>query len=275
MSYYYSRGYEDISWKEWLIGIVVLFLAIGGAIFAYQPIFESRLEKQELYSQAIQIDQNTELFQYTMRTDAGDVLATGEFVAQEPQQVPELVGSFAIIHYNKQRYTMHVDTVTTCDEDGNCTTETVVTYSWDGVGSNTWASNSYTFSGAEFPSHLFSFYTTHTAGKNIYTPELQTNVRNNYWYPNGPGDRIGNIRYKYAVLPRIFNATVFFRFLNGEFSDPLGRRRLEVNYETSIQETIDNVSKFNFALDALYYLFFVGVIVGVYLYLAYKLFEVY
>jgi hypothetical protein len=275
MSYYYSRSYEDISVKEWLIGIVVLFLAIFLAVWLHQPIFEARLEKQELYSQALQIVHDTELFQYSMKTEAGDVLATGEFVANQPQEVPELLGKFALIRYKKQRYTMHIDTVTTCDSEGHCTTQTIVTYSWDGVGSKTWAGNSFSFSGVEFPTGMFDFYTQHTAGKNMYAPELRSNVRGGYWYPNGPGDRVGNIRYRFSYLPRIFNSTVFFRFLNGEVTNPTGGRRLKVNYEMSIEETIAMVSVDNFALDVLYYLFVICFIVGLYLYVAYKALEVY
>lgn len=130
------------------ISIVAIFLLIGVLISG--KISESQADKNEIFNKALKIDQ-TDLFEYGMRTNIGNAFVYGRLEAIDPVTYPEIGGNYMYVEKIKEKYTMHTRTVTTT-VNGKTKTRTETYWTWDRVGSEDIKCEKVSFCGVIFDS---------------------------------------------------------------------------------------------------------------------------
>lgn len=174
------------------------------------------LEYQK-YNTALQIENDTELFVYSMKTNVGNAFVYGDLKAIDTVTYPEINGEYSYIEKVKEKYTQHTRTVTktkTVNGKKQTYTETEVYYTWDKVGSEDKHSEKISFLNVEFDYGTIDFpYPDY-----ITTKKESNTIR--YKYYGSPSECIGTL---YAVLDNnTINKTSFYA-------------------NSSIEKTIDNL----------------------------------
>lgn len=269
---------EDISLKEVLIAIAVVAISMTISIFVYQPIQEGLIAESILYRQALKIENDSGRLYYSQETNVGNVLAYGSFTAMEYQSMDEVQGEYAIILRTKEKYQMHTRTVQDCDAEGNCTTRVETYYSWDAVGKESNRSPEYIFMSVLIQDSMMNLSPQHRLYPltDFIQPELLPTTTQKYYYPNGRGDHVGNIRYYYDILPKYFYATAFLRFMDGKITNPIDEnKKINVFYEVGIDEVIHSQDIRAKWIKAIYYILWFLLTSGLYFYIAYEWLEIY
>ena len=70
------------------------------------------MNEYQKYNTALQIDNNSEMFSYGMRTDIGNAFVHGDLKAVDTVTYPEIGGAYMYVEKIKEKYTMHTRTVT-------------------------------------------------------------------------------------------------------------------------------------------------------------------
>lgn len=185
----YSEAELTITLREVLFSIVIVLIMLAAGFFISEKISSSADEQNQEYYQAIQIEDDTELFEYGMRTNTGNAFVAGTLEAVDPVSYVELDGSYAYIEKVKERYTEHERTVYEYDDDGNVIGEHKETYwTWDRIGSEEKHCTKINFCGVEFD------YGTIPFPWNYYADTIEES-----YY----------IRYKYYVCDTQYDGIVY------------------------------------------------------------------
>ena len=184
----YDGGNFEITLREVLVSVIILALMLTIGFFISEKITSRVDEKNQEYEQAIRID-SQDLFEYGMRTDAGNAFIYGELSAVDSVSLPELEGEYSFIRKIKERYTMHERTVTHTNGKNTYTT-TEIYYTWDNVGYEDFSCTKILFAGHEFDYGVISFPTFYHL----------TTIRESY-----------KIRYVYEVCNSSYTGTVYGR----------------------------------------------------------------
>lgn len=181
--------------------IVSLLLTLG--MFISGKIQNSVDTKNEALTLAVQISTPGE-FSRAMRTNLGRTLSYGTLEGVDLVSVPELNGSYLYIKKVREKYTMHTETYTVTDSNGNTQVRTRTYWSWDHAGFEDAASSRLTFLGQTFATDKFELNNTHTLSLDdeLLADECPYRRRGNYLY------RGSDIRYYYQVVPTAFAGTV-------------------------------------------------------------------
>ena len=134
------------------IAIICLLMVVG--IILSGMISDYLMEKFQEYNTALQIDNDTELFQYGMRTNIGNAFVYGELAAVDPVSVPQVKGVYGSITKETQEYTEHTRIVTKTREVNGKTetyTETETYWSWDTIKTEQSHATTISFLGVNFP----------------------------------------------------------------------------------------------------------------------------
>ena len=204
MRRYGHRGFDfgdfQITKREILasISIIAIMLLIGVLIAG--KISDHDLDKNEMYRKAIKID-TQELFEYGMRTSAGNAFVYGELKAVDTVTYPELDQRYMYVEKVREQYTQHTRQVSHTEiVDGKTktyyTTETY--WTWDKTGSEAQKCKELTFLGHTFPSEKIEL----PQAEHIGTITESSHVRYNY----------------YGVSPE-FTGTIFTELKDGTISD--------------------------------------------------------
>lgn len=150
----FDFGDFEITIREILasVSIIAVMLLIGFVISG--KISNHILDQNERYNKAVKIE-DSELFEYGMRTNIGDAFVYGQLQAVDPVSYPEIEGSYISIAKCKERYTEHVRTVTKTDSNGNQYTETETYWTWDRIGTEEKTCSEINFLGHVFSSDKF------------------------------------------------------------------------------------------------------------------------
>ena len=184
----YSGGDFEITLREVLVSVIILLVMLTAGFFISEKISSRVDEKNQEYEQAIRIDRK-DLFEYGMRTDAGNAFIYGELSAADPVSLPELEEEYSFIQKIKERYTMH-ERVVTHTNGKNTYTTTEIYYTWDKVGQEDFSCTKILFTGHEFDYGVISFPSAHHL----------TTIRESY-----------KIRYVYEVCNSSYTGTVYGR----------------------------------------------------------------
>ena len=130
------------------ISIIAILLLIGVLISG--KISERQNDKNAVYNKAIKIE-STDLFEYGMRTNAGNAFVYGDLEAVDTVTYPELGGKYMYVKKVKEEYTMHTRPVTR-KVNGKTKTKTEVYWTWDVVGSENIQCKEVSFCGVIFNS---------------------------------------------------------------------------------------------------------------------------
>lgn len=150
----YSGGDWNLTVRELMFSIVIILAMLTGGFFISEKISSHNDEKNQEYYQAMQIDGNSELFQYGMRTNVGNAFVKGELKAVDTVTNSDISGEYACIEVEEQHYNKHTRQVAhTKTVNGKTqtyyTTETY--YTWDYHDSWENHSEKVSFLGVEFP----------------------------------------------------------------------------------------------------------------------------
>lgn len=135
------------------ISIIAILLMIG--VWISGGITEAKLDADERYNKAIKIE-DTELFEYGMRTNVGDAFVYGDLKAVDTVTFPEIGGEYMYVRKITERYTRHTRTVTktrTVNGKTQTYTETEVYWTWDEIDRESHKCDEITFLGVTFDSY--------------------------------------------------------------------------------------------------------------------------
>lgn len=190
----YDAGQFEITVRELLFSIGMILLVIASGALISEGISSKVDEKNQEYEQALKIDNDRELFEYGMRTNAGNAFVFGTLKALDPVSVPEIDGKYAIIEVHKERYTMHTRIVTHSDGKGHTYTTTETYYTWDEVDRDEITCSRISFLGVEFGYEKIAFPPV----------EYNATVRES-----------STVRYKYYTCGKERKGAIYTRLDNG------------------------------------------------------------
>lgn len=151
-----NRGFDfgdfEITKREILasIFIIAVMLLVGFVISG--KISNYILDRNEKYNKAVKIE-NSDLFEYGMRTNIGYAFVYGELQAVDTVSYPEIEGEYMYVEKVEEHYNMHTRTVTTTDSKGHTHTRTEVYWTWDYAGSEEQICSEISFLGHIFTSN--------------------------------------------------------------------------------------------------------------------------
>jgi len=214
---------EDISPKEIFIGFIFVLLVIASAIFCESFVFAGQRNNILKYEQAVKTD-NANTFQYAKRTQAGNVLANGNLVANEEVGLPELTWKFAGITRVYEEYRMHTREVCTSDKKGNQTCHTETYYTWDYISKKEDWSKTFTFLGVVFSKEnlrMENVSRLSLSADNVSKDQIEM-IDGDYLCINkGLFGGCNDKRYYYKVTVTSTARTIFVRFFDNKATDPI------------------------------------------------------
>ena len=168
---------EYVTKREVIFSLVIIAIMLLGGFFISNGINNSLIGKYREYDTALQINNNQELFEYSMRTDAGKAFVHGELKCLDPVTYPEIGGKYSHVEKVKERYTMHTRIVTYTDGKGHTHTRTEHYWTWDRVDSWDIYANRISFLNVEFKYGMIPFSGTNY----IRTIRESSDIRYKYY----------------------------------------------------------------------------------------------
>lgn len=172
-------------------------------VIIHGNINESLMLKYQEYDTALQIDNDSELFAYGMRTNVGNAFVYGDLKAIDTVTYPEIDGEYSYVEKVKERYTRHTRTVNVYDSDGDFIgTKEEEYWTWDRVDSWSKHSEKISFLDIEFE------YGTIRFPYSSYITTIKESSKIRYKYYGSPTECTGTI---YTVLKNnTINETSFY-----------------------------------------------------------------
>ena len=196
------------------ISIIAVMLVIGVLISG--KISEHQADQNEIYNKAVKIENDKELFQYSMDTNIGNAFVYGDLEAVDTVTYPEIDGEYMYVKKVKEKYTEHTRKVehTKTVNGKKVTYYTTETYwEWDYVSSDEMKCKNIRFCGVDFDSNKIDVPS--------YAKYIDT-VK-----------ETSRIRYKYYGTDTKFTGTIFADLRNGTISNA------KFYNNTDIDKTID------------------------------------
>lgn len=193
----------EITKREILVSVIILSIMLILGIIIHGNINESLMLEYQEYDTALQIDNDSELFVYGMKTNVGNAFVYGNLKAVDTVTYPEIDGEYSYVEKIKERYTRHTRTVMDYDEDGNVVGSHEEEYwTWDRVDNWSKHSEKISFLNVEFEYGAIDFpYSSY-----ITTIKESSKIR--YKYYGSPTECTGTI---YTVLKNgTINQTNFY-----------------------------------------------------------------
>lgn len=98
----------SLSKREIIVSVIILALMITFGVMIHGSINDSLMLEYQEYNTALQIDNDTEMFKYAMKTDIGNTFAYGELKCIDTVTYPEIGGEYSYVKKGKRRvYTSH------------------------------------------------------------------------------------------------------------------------------------------------------------------------
>lgn len=102
----FDFGNFEITKREILVSVSIVAIMLLIGVLIAGKISDYQLDKNEKYNKAIKIE-SQELFEYGMRTNAGNAFVYGDLKAVDTVTYPGIGGEYIYIEKVKERYTMH------------------------------------------------------------------------------------------------------------------------------------------------------------------------
>ena len=182
----------EITKREIIASIVIISVMLIIGFIISGKITDSQNDKNAEYQKAVQID-DTEIFQYGMRTNSGNAFVYGELKAVDTVTYPEISGKYMYVKKVKEKYTRHTKRV---KSGKHYTTRTY--YTWDYAGKEDIKCKKITFRDIEFKSVKIQF------PEEEYIKTIKESRR---------------IRYKYYGVSTKHTGTIYTRLADNTISD--------------------------------------------------------
>lgn len=174
----YGNYNITITVREVLFSIAIFFIMLTVGFFISEKISSAADEVNQKYYQAVKISDDTEIFQYGMRTNIGNAFVHGKLEAVGAVSYEELDGEYAYVEKVKERYTEHTEIVNDYDEDGNIVgSHTETKWTWDKVGSEEIHCDSIRFLNTDFEYGRIGF----PGAYHVDTIKVSSEIRYKYY----------------------------------------------------------------------------------------------
>ena len=223
-----------ITKREILFSLIILFISICLGVIISNALDEHFIKKEEIINKALKINNDNERFKYAIDTNIGIIINYGKFETIDEVKDDWLINSYMAYSKVIEEYTRHSKEVCEEDSDGNESCHTEYYYEWDDKDKSTIYSQKIRYSGIDFYTSHFKNYPWRRLG--ISRSTIKENVgylKNNYIYEKNRtfGDKEGDLRYYYEVVPNSFYATTLGQTRNNYYV-PLNGNSITINYET-------------------------------------------
>lgn len=234
------RNFE-ITKREVLVGVVIVLIMVTLGFFIGTSIHNSVSEGNEKFFKSLKINNDSNMFDYAIKTEIGDVVSYGEIKANEPVSDSMIDGEYFSIRKIEEHYVMKTRTVTYTDSEGKTKTRTETYWEWDEVGREHFNTETFTYLEKLFEYDFFKI--------NHY--KYKETVKNGL---------LSDVRYIFYVIPKEFNATLYSKAVN----------KTILNNEVYPNETIDSliekkINSADFAVTVFWIIWtiiIIGVVVG-------------
>lgn len=146
--------------REVIAGIIIIAVMMIIGLFISDHITDWQHDKNAVYQKAVQIDNNTDMFQYGMDTNVGNAFVYGDLLTVDTVTYEEIGGEYMFVEKVKEKYTMHTQTYTV-KVGKTYQTRTRTYWSWDRVDSENKMCKQITFCGITFDSNKIKQLPTH------------------------------------------------------------------------------------------------------------------
>lgn len=243
----------EITKREIMVSVIIFFVLLGLGFLIHNLIIENYILEVEKYNKALKIDNNVELFKYSIDTEVGNILVYGKFIVDSGISFDELKNDYTYLRKETEEYRRHSRQVCETDSKGNEHCRTEYYYSWDIINTETKSVKKVMFLEKKYDYSLFNNYPEYRLdiASNVVDSK-KSYVKNNYLYKdkNGLfGASVGDIRYYYYYTPKNFMGTIFIKTknktifnVNDSGSIPINSNDLNTTIENKKnQETIINI----------------------------------
>lgn len=216
--------------REILVSVIIVSIMLLIGIVIHGNINDKLMLEYQKYNTAIQIENDSDLFAYGMKTNIGNAFVYGDLKAVDTVTYPEIGGEYSYIEKVKEKYTQHTRTVTKTRIVNGKTqtyTETETYWTWDRVGSENKKCKEISFCDVVFDSNKIDLPSTN------YINTIKES---------------SHIRYKYYGTKAEFTGTIFTELKDNTISD-------NTNFYNN--NTIEDVMK-NFKSSWQLVLFWIG-----------------
>lgn len=179
-----------ITKREIIFSIVIIAVMAIFGIMIHGDINDSLMLKYQEYNTALQINEDTDMFQYAMKTNVGNSFVYGELKAIDTVTYPEIGGKYSYVEKVKEKHTMHTRIVTktrTVNGKTQTYTETEIYWTWDTVDRWSQHCNKISFLNVEFD------YGKISLPSSWYITTIQESSTIRYQYYGAPTSCVGTI----------------------------------------------------------------------------------
>lgn len=203
----------EVTKREALVSIIIISIMLLIGIIIHGNINDKLMLEYQKYNTALQIENDSELFAYGMKTNVGNAFIYGDLKAVDTVTYPEIGGEYMYVEKVKERYTQHTETYTVT-VDGKTQVRTRTYWSWDRVGSEYKKCEEISFCDTVFKSSKISL---------PFADYIGMIKESSY------------IRYKYYGVKTEYTGTIFTELKDNTISD-----KTNFHKNKTIQETIDD-----------------------------------
>lgn len=203
-----------ITKREILFSVVILSIMLLLGVVIHGNINDRLMLEYQKYNTALQIDNDSELFAYGMKTNVGNAFIYGDLKAVDTVTYPEIGGEYMYIQKIKEKYTMHTRTVTTT-VNGKTTTRVETYWTWDRVGSEDQKCKEVSFCDVIFKSNKI----------NLPSSDYIKTIK-----------KSSHIRYKYYGVKTKYTGTIF-----AELKDSTMPDNTKFYNNMNIEETMESL----------------------------------
>ena len=183
-----------ITKREVLVSVIIISIMLLIGIIIHENINDRLMLEYQKYNTALQINNDSELFVYGMKTNIGNAFVYGDLKAVDTVTYHEIGGEYSYVEKIKEEYTQHTRTVTrtrTVNGKTQTYTETEVYWTWDEVDKWSKHSEKISFLDVEFDYGTINF----PHSKHIDTQDGGYHIR--YVYNGSPAKCTGTL---YTIL---------------------------------------------------------------------------
>lgn len=267
MNYRSSERFRNVTRGEIIITCIAFVIWTTICIFINMSITNATTKSNEIYYKAIQINNDQKLFEYAMKTNAGNALVYGEVNPVDTVMDERLKQEYLAIKVYIDKYVEKVRYEDITDEDGNVIGQRAVYYEeWERYKTIESCAKEINFLGKNFPySKLnLSNYTKLALDSNTVEDEFEGKIRWDYIYPSGRFfERVGDYRYQYYVIPLKQNITVLANLGESTMYNVKNKdSAVDVHYEKTIEQVMkerqQSKNGFNILFTVFWYIIFVA-----------------
>lgn len=211
--------------REVLVSIIIILIMLLIGMIIHGNINDTLMLEYQKYNTAVQIENDSNLFAYGMKTNIGNAFVYGDLEAVDTVTYPEIEGEYIYIGKIEKRYERHTRIVTKTDSNGNTYTTTEVYYEWDIENQESQHSKEIKFCGITFPYSKI----------NLPMSDYIDTIRGNRVWSWKSGEYV-KVKFEYYGVSTKYTGTIFADLKDDTIPDNTGFYN-----DRTIDQVIDNL----------------------------------